>query len=76
MRISGTEWLPELDHPGRFTLTAAHLDQNPGNNDPANLAALCSPCHLRHDTPHRPGNRQRKRKYFGQMPLLGDDDNA
>ena len=37
---------------GRFVttiLTCAHLDQNPAHNDPANLAALCPRCHLRHD---------------------------
>lgn len=67
-------WGLELHKPGRFILTTAHLNQNPGDDDPANLAALCSPCHLRHDTPHRPANRQRKREHFGQLPLLGDDD--
>ncbi|MBE9157683.1 hypothetical protein IQ265_12725 [Nodosilinea sp. LEGE 06152] len=67
-------WGLELHRPGRFVLTTAHIDQNPANNDPANLAALCSSCHLRHDTPHRTGNRQRKREYFGQLPLLGNDD--
>jgi len=37
---------------GRFVttiLTCVHLDQNPANNDPANLASLCPRCHLRHD---------------------------
>jgi len=37
---------------GRFVttvLSCAHLDQNPANNDPANLASLCPRCHLRHD---------------------------
>jgi len=28
------------------TLTAAHLDANPGNNERWNLAALCQRCHL------------------------------
>jgi hypothetical protein len=37
---------------GRFVttiLSCAHLDQNPANNDPSNLASLCPRCHLRHD---------------------------
>lgn len=33
----------------RIILTVAHLDRNPGNNEPENLAALCQRCHLRHD---------------------------
>lgn len=30
-------------------LATAHLDQDPGNNGPRNLAALCQRCHLAHD---------------------------
>jgi len=30
-------------------LATAHLDQDPGNNHPRNLAALCQRCHLTHD---------------------------
>jgi hypothetical protein len=30
-------------------LACAHLDHDPGNNAPANLAALCQRCHMRHD---------------------------
>lgn len=33
----------------RVVLTVAHLDQNPTNHRPANLAALCQACHLQHD---------------------------
>lgn len=32
-------------------LQIAHLDQNPSNNDYANLAALCTGCHLNYDRP-------------------------
>lgn len=32
-------------------LGVAHLDQNPANNDPANLKVLCRGCHLRYDAP-------------------------
>lgn len=37
-------------------LTIAHLDQDPGNNDPANLAALCQLCHNRWDQASRTRN--------------------
>lgn len=30
-------------------LACAHLDHDPGNNDPTNLAALCQRCHMLHD---------------------------
>lgn len=30
-------------------LACAHLDHNPSNNAPANLAALCQRCHMLHD---------------------------
>ncbi|RYD24470.1 MAG: hypothetical protein EOP89_11380 [Lysobacteraceae bacterium] len=30
-------------------LACAHLDHDPGNNQPANLAALCQRCHMLHD---------------------------
>ena len=30
-------------------LACAHLDHDPGNNAPANLAALCQRCHMIHD---------------------------
>lgn len=61
----------DLSHLSRFTLTVAHLDQNPSNNDPANLKALCAPCHLRHDAPYREANSMAKRERAGQLPLLG-----
>lgn len=53
----------------RFTLTVAHLDQDPQNNQPNNLRALCSTCHLQHDSHHRMGNKYRKREYLGQTKL-------
>ena len=58
------------EYPRRFTLTVGHLDQNPQNNAPENLAALCAPCHLRHDHPHRLANRRRKQERQGQLSLL------
>jgi hypothetical protein len=46
-----------VDKPGRFVLTVAHLDHTPANCDPANLKALCAPCHLRYDADD---NRRRR----------------
>jgi 5-methylcytosine-specific restriction endonuclease McrA len=37
----------------RIVLSVAHLDQQPENNHPSNLAALCQRCHLAHDQPFR-----------------------
>ena len=33
----------------RIVCTTAHLDHDPGNNDPANLQFLCQRCRLAHD---------------------------
>lgn len=53
----------------RVVLASAHLDHDPGNNRPANLAALCQRCHLAHDrAEHR---RQRWRTLFRRR-ALGD----
>ncbi len=43
------------------TLTVAHLDQNPGNNDPANLKALCQLCHNLWDSMSRTKNARATR---------------
>ena len=37
----------------RVVLSVAHLDQQPENNHPTNLKALCQRCHLLHDQPFR-----------------------
>jgi 5-methylcytosine-specific restriction endonuclease McrA len=39
----------------KLTLTVHHLDLTPENNDPSNLIALCSGCHLQMHQ-HRRGN--------------------
>lgn len=57
--------------PQRFTLTVAHLDQNPANNAPENLKALCSPCHLQHDANFLMFNRMRHQERLGQGVLEG-----
>lgn len=41
----------------RVVLTIAHLDQQPENNDPSNLRALCQRCHLRFDQDWRRAQR-------------------
>ncbi|WP_188661374.1 hypothetical protein, partial [Sphingomonas metalli] len=33
----------------RVVLASAHLNHDPGDNRPRNLAALCQRCHMRHD---------------------------
>lgn len=65
-----TQWAIDTDKLVRFVLTTAHLDQDPNNNDPSNLAALCSVCHLAHDRPFRQMNSQRKLERQGQLNLF------
>jgi hypothetical protein len=46
----------------RVVLATAHLNHDPGDNRPRNLAALCQRCHMRHDADeHR---RRRWRNAF------------
>ena len=40
-------------HNAKIYLAVAHLDQQPENNHPNNLKALCQRCHLKHDAPYR-----------------------
>ncbi len=49
----------------RVVLACCHLDHDPANNAPRNLAALCQRCHLKHDAAdnlarRRAGNRGRR----------------
>ena len=41
----------------RVVLASAHLNHDPGDNRPRNLAALCQRCHMRHDA----GEHRRRR---------------
>ena len=43
-------------------LTVAHLDQNPQNNHPSNLKALCQRCHFAHDRPFNLAKRALRRR--------------
>ena len=59
----------------KVVLTVAHLDQDPGNNDPPNLRALCQRCHNAHDQPHRQANAFRTRRGRRAMGDLFDGAN-
>lgn len=50
-------------------LATAHLDHDPTNNTPRNLAALCGRCHLAHDLPE---HRRRRHTTLRQRRALGD----
>lgn len=53
----------------RVILASAHLDHNPGNNRPRNLAALCQRCHLEHD---RPEHRRQRWSTLFKRRAMGD----
>lgn len=53
----------------RVVLAAAHLDHDPSNNQPRNLAALCQRCHIMHD---RPEHRRRRWLTMRARKALGD----
>ncbi|MEM6433763.1 MAG: hypothetical protein AAF773_07925 [Cyanobacteria bacterium P01_D01_bin.115] len=55
--------------PRRYLLTVAHLDQQPGNQDPGNLKALCTVCHLQFDSQFRAKQRRLKAEFFGQLSI-------
>lgn len=57
--LAGLEPRPRLPVT-RVVLASAHLDHDPGNNKPRNLAALCQRCHMLHDAPEHRRTRWRK----------------
>lgn len=58
----------------RVVLTIAHLDHQPENCAPENLAALCQRCHLAHDHPlHQAHARETRRRKRAQLPLFPQD---
>lgn len=72
------EWMNlVLEAPVRFTLTVMHLDHNPANNEPDNLQAACSVCHLRYDAQHHAANaaatRRKRAEDAGQLPVWRED---
>lgn len=55
----------------KVVLTIAHLDHQPENNDPANLAALCQRCHLAYDQEHHMRNASATRaRKPGQLDMF------
>lgn len=62
--------------PYKIVLTVAHIDQNTENNNPDNLAALCQPCHLRHDAGQHAANARqtRQKKKAAIQPGLFDQE--
>lgn len=55
----------------RVILTTAHLNHDPTDNRPENLAALCQKCHLAHDLLHHLASRRSNReKRTGQGRLF------
>ena len=62
----------------QIILTVAHLDHNPANNAPDNLAALCQKCHLNYDQELHQANaaktRRRRKIEAGQIPLPTCED--
>lgn len=57
----------------RVILTTAHLDHQPENNDPSNLAAMCQRCHLAYDRAHHAETRRRNRDALRDQPSLFGD---
>ena len=55
--------------PRRYLLTVAHLDQQPSNQDPDNLKALCTVCHLQFDSQFRAKQRRLKAEFLGQLSI-------
>ena len=53
--------------PRRYLLTVAHLDQQPSNQDPSNLKALCTVCPLQFDSQFRAKQRRLKAEFLGQL---------
>ncbi|NEP59023.1 MAG: hypothetical protein F6K31_18705 [Symploca sp. SIO2G7] len=54
---------------GRFKLTVAHLDHEPGNCDRNNLKALCAPCHGTYDLKQMGRKRVLKAERAGQLRI-------
>jgi nitrate/TMAO reductase-like tetraheme cytochrome c subunit len=70
--LKGDRWeeaRDAIDHPQKYRLTGAHLDQNPANNHPSNLKALCMCCHINHDRDFLAHNAIAKRERRGQTKL-------
>lgn len=60
---------PSLFLTTRVVLASAHLNHDPSDNRPRNLAALCQRCHMIHDA-----SEHRRRRWFNAFRLraIGD----
>lgn len=58
-----------VEAPRRYLLTVAHLDQQPNNQNPNNLKALCTVCHLQFDSRFRAKQKRLKAEFYGQLTL-------
>ena len=68
-RLPDAETPPVGWYAVRVVLTTAHLDHDRGNNDEANLLALCQHCHLRHDRRTLKALRRQRAIEAGQMEM-------
>jgi hypothetical protein len=59
---------PGATGPIEVVLTVAHVNQNPADNRPLNLLALCQRCHLRIDAPHNQEKRAATRAARAATP--------
>ena len=66
-------WLEAMQHPQKYCLTVAHLDQKTANDSPDNLLVLCAPGHLVYDRPRLVSNAYAKRERGGQLSLWVKD---
>lgn len=67
----GEVWVGRAQIVTRIVLTIAHMDHDTGNNDYANLKALCQLHHLRHDKDlHRANSRATNNKKKGLQNLF------
>lgn len=57
-RCRARHGMPNPRTHSRVVLTTAHLDDNPGTNDPERLRAMCQACHLAYDTKIHRANRE------------------
>lgn len=68
LTLTGFDPLPRV-RITRVVLASAHLNHDPGDNRPRNLAALCQRCHMLHDAAEH-----RRRRWFNAFRLraIGD----
>lgn len=70
IKYGGSNLTESIKHFGfvKIVCTVAHLDHDPTNNDPGNLAFLCQKCHNNYDRKHR-NQTIRESKLTGQIEI-------